>query len=42
VPVEHARRLYPEDRSSFIDLLLSFPDGIEFERDHAPLRELDL
>ena len=42
VPVEDARRLYPEDRPSFVDLLLSFPSDVEFERDRTPLREVDL
>lgn len=42
VPVEDARRLYPENRPSFTDLLLSFPGGIGFDRDHTPLREVDL
>jgi antitoxin Phd len=42
VPVADARRLYPADRPSFVDLLLSFPDGIELERDRTPLREIDL
>ena len=42
VPVEDARRLYPEDRPSFVDLLLSFPGDVEFERDRTPLREVDL
>jgi len=42
VPVEDARRLYPENRPSLIDLLLSFPGGIEVERDQTPLREIDL
>ncbi len=42
VPVEDARRLYPEDRASFADLLLSFPGGIEIERDQTPMREIDL
>jgi prevent-host-death family protein len=42
VPVEDARRLYPDRPSSFVDLLLSFPGGVEFERDQAPLREVDL
>lgn len=42
VPVEDARRLYPENRPSFADLLLSFPGGVEFERDRTPLREVDL
>jgi antitoxin (DNA-binding transcriptional repressor) of toxin-antitoxin stability system len=39
VPVEDARRLYLEGRPSFVDLLLSFPNGVEFERDQTPLRE---
>jgi prevent-host-death family protein len=42
VPVADARRLYPEDRPSFVDLLLAFPGGLEFERDQSPLREIDL
>lgn len=42
VPVEDARRLYPDDRPSFADLLLAFPGGVEFERDPAPLRDIDL
>jgi len=42
VPVEDARRLYPDQRPSFADLLLSFPGGIEFERDRTPPREIDL
>lgn len=42
IPVEDARRLYPDDRPSFVDVLLSFPGGEEFERDRTPLHELDL
>ncbi len=42
VPVADARRLYPDNRPSFADLLLSFPGGEEFERDLTPLREVDL
>jgi prevent-host-death family protein len=42
VPVEDARRLYPDDRSSFVDLLLSFPGGVDFERDQTPPREVEL
>ena len=42
VPVDDARRLYPEKRSSFADLLLAFPGGNDFERDRTPLREVDL
>jgi prevent-host-death family protein len=42
VPVEDARRLYPDDRSSFVDLLLAFPGGVDFERDQTAPREVDL
>lgn len=42
VPIEDARRLYPEDRPSFAELLLSFPGNSEFDRDRTPLREADL
>jgi hypothetical protein len=42
VPIADARRLYPDDRRSFADLLLAFPGGVEFERDGTPLREIDL
>lgn len=42
VPVEDARRLYTEDGATFADLLLSFPGGVEFDRDCTPLREIDL
>lgn len=42
VPIEDARRLYPEDSPSFADLLLCFPGGVAFERDGTPLREVDL
>ncbi len=42
VPVEDARRLYPHEASSFVELLLSFPGGVEFERDRTPPREVDL
>lgn len=41
VPIKDARRIYPE-QASFLDLLLSFPGGTEFERDRAPTRELEL
>ncbi len=42
VPVDDARRLYPMDQPSFADLLLAFPGDVEFERDEAPLRGIDL
>jgi len=42
VPIEHARRLYPVDKRSFADLLLSIPEDLETDRDATPLREVDL
>jgi prevent-host-death family protein len=42
VPVAAARRLYPEDAPSFVDLLLTFPDDMSIERDPTPLRDVDL
>jgi antitoxin Phd len=42
VPVEDARRLYPPDRPSFVELPRAIPEAIEFERDSTPLREADL
>ncbi len=43
VSVEDAQRLYPDDRPSFADFLLSFPCPLpEIERDQTPLRGLDL
>jgi prevent-host-death family protein len=42
VSIEDARKLYPEKKRSFEELLFSFPGGIEFERDKTPLREIDL
>ena len=42
IPVEDARRLYPEGRPSFVDLLLSFPGGLDIERDRTPPRDIDL
>ena len=42
VCVEHAAKIHPATKRSFEELLLGIPGGIEFERDHTPLRELDL
>ncbi|HYZ41538.1 MAG TPA: type II toxin-antitoxin system prevent-host-death family antitoxin [Stellaceae bacterium] len=42
VPVGDARRLYPSDQPSFVELLRAIPEAIEFERDPTPLREADL
>jgi prevent-host-death family protein len=42
VPIDAARRIYPQPEESFADLLLSFPGGVEFERDLSPMRGIDL
>ena len=42
VPVADADRLYAKGEASFADFLMSFPGGIDFERDQTPLRETDL
>lgn len=43
VPVERGRQLYPETKKSLIDHLLTFPGGVEFERDReSTLRPVDL
>ena len=41
VPVTDARRIYPDDHPSLVDFLLSFPGGLEFERDETPMREIE-
>ncbi len=42
VPMADARRLYPEDRRRFADLLLAFPGGLDLGRDTTTLRDIDL
>jgi len=42
VPIADGRKLYPDDRPSFAELLLSIPHEIEIERDRSPSREIDL
>ena len=42
VSIEDARKLYPEKKRTYEEFLLTFPGGIEFERDHTPLRDIDL
>lgn len=37
VPVEDARKLYPEEEPSFGDFLLGFPGPLDIERDETPL-----
>jgi hypothetical protein len=40
VPISDARKLYPEKKPSFAELLLSIPHEIPFERDRAPVRKV--
>lgn len=42
VPIEAATKLYPKRKRNIVDVLMEFPGGIEFERDHSPPREIDL
>lgn len=42
VPVEAAKKLYPDDKPSFADFLLSFPGPLDVERDPTPSRPADL
>ncbi len=42
VPLADARRLYPAERPSLVELLRAIPEPIEFERDPSPFREADL
>jgi prevent-host-death family protein len=42
VSFQDAKRLGLTPKKSFAELLLSFPGGIEFERDRSPIREIDL
>jgi prevent-host-death family protein len=41
-PVAVADQFLQRPESSFADLLLAFPGGLEFERDQTPLRDIDL
>ena len=42
VPVADAHRIYAPQGQAFADLLLSFPGGVEFERDETPLPDIEL
>lgn len=42
VPIDQGRKLYPNDQRSFVDHLLNFPGGIDFERNESPSRDIDL
>lgn len=42
VSVEDARKLHPERRRNFGEYLLTFPGGVELERNPSPSRDIDL
>lgn len=42
VPVELGQKLYPDKNDAFIDFLLTYPGGVELERNQSPLRDIDL
>jgi prevent-host-death family protein len=42
VPIADARKIYLAETPSFVDFLLTFPGGVEFERDSGRLHDLDL
>ena len=41
-PVNMTRTIYANGTRSFSECLLSFPGGIDLERDRSPLRDIDL
>lgn len=41
VPLSDAERIYPEP-PDFAEFLLTYPGGVELERDRTPMREIDL
>lgn len=41
VPIAEGRKLFPDDRPSFAELLLSIPYELEIERDRSPSREIE-
>lgn len=41
VPIEDARKLYQEKPRNFGEFLMSFPGGVELERNISPSREFD-
>lgn len=42
VPIEEGRRVFPDTKPSFADLLLSMPHELQIERDQTPMRQVDL
>ncbi|TIN30481.1 MAG: type II toxin-antitoxin system Phd/YefM family antitoxin [Mesorhizobium sp.] len=42
VSVEDLQKLYPAKRRNFGEFLLTYPGGIELERNESPSRDIDL
>ncbi|QND68075.1 type II toxin-antitoxin system Phd/YefM family antitoxin [Mesorhizobium loti] len=42
VSVEDMQKLYPVKRRNFGEFLLTYPGGIELERNESPSRDIDL
>ncbi|MER9331100.1 type II toxin-antitoxin system Phd/YefM family antitoxin [Mesorhizobium sp. M0152] len=42
VSVEDLQKLYPTKRRNFGEFLLTYPGGIELERNESPSRDIDL
>lgn len=42
MPIADARKIYPAETPSFVDFLMTFPGGVEFERSESPMRDADL
>ncbi len=42
VPIEQPMSQQPERAKNFVEHLMAFPGGIEFERDRTPMRDVDL
>ena len=42
VPVEQAQHLRKAGKPSFAEFLLTYPGGLDFERDQSPARDADL
>lgn len=41
VPIDEARKLYPDRNDAFIDFLLTYPGGVELERNQSSLRDFE-
>jgi prevent-host-death family protein len=42
VPIDAAQKLFPVKRPNFGEFLLTYPGGIELERNMSPSRDIDL